>query len=123
MRPAPTARQRTSDYAPGMAITTISGEAWMRERMLLPSDSILTVEVLDRSTVVAATAIEGSPPTAFALALDEARVGDPEDLRVRATLRSASGTWWTPEAVADWDRVLLVRVADADDQPLVDVPV
>jgi len=63
------------------------------------------------------------PTTAFALALDEARVGDPEDLRVRATLRSASGTWWTPEAVADWDRVLLVRVADADDQPLVDVPV
>ncbi|SDH63865.1 YbaY family lipoprotein [Agrococcus jejuensis] len=98
-----------------MSVLQVTGEAWMRERMLLPPDAILTVELLDGDAVVAATAIEGSPPTRFALAVDEARVTDADQLRVRATLRTDAGTWASPEPVADWERVLLVR--DASDEP------
>ena len=84
--------------APAQA-AAIHGRAFYLERLQLPADTVLEVQLLgeraaDRSTAVLAEQrfmrLHG-PPYAFDLAYDPARVGADMHCSLRATLRSSDG--------------------------------
>ncbi|NGO52155.1 META domain-containing protein [Allomesorhizobium camelthorni] len=108
------------------ADVTISGSVFYRERMALPDDATLTVQLVDTTQapvgVVGEASVHpaGQVPIAFSLSIDAARLAPGKDHGLMARIAVDGVTWFANETPAPIDleepaaplSVLLVRVAE-----------
>jgi putative lipoprotein len=108
------------------ADVTISGSAFYRERMALPDDATLIVQLVDTTQVPAGVIGEasvhpaGQVPIAFSLAVDAARLTPGKDYGLMARIEVDGATWFANETPAPVDleepaapiSVLLVRASE-----------
>lgn len=105
---------------------TVSGSVFYRERMALPDDATLTVQLVDTTQRPAGMVGEmsvhpaGQVPIAFSLTVDAARLTPGKDHGIVARIAVDGATWFANETPAPIDleeptaplSVLLVRVAE-----------
>ena len=108
------------------ADVTISGSVFYRERMALPDDATLTVQLVDTTQAPAGVVGEalvhpaGQVPIAFSLSVDTARLASGKDHGLTARIEVDGATWFANETPAPIDlkepaaplSLLLVRVAE-----------
>lgn len=76
----------------------VSGEVLYRERILLPPGAVLRIVLEDgRGEILAETSKElaGAPPYAFEVSIDESKVREPRDVRLRAEILRDGAPFFT----------------------------
>ena len=101
-------------------LLTIDGTVSIRERILVPEDSVATVKLVDSTgEVLAATAVAADGvPVAFSLVADPGLLPAEGTLLLWAALRTDVGLWGTADLVPVSDStadLILAKIPDADE--------